>query len=520
MMAEPRELDGYRLPELQNFAAPERFDELDAILDKANREGVLAPLPGSEQEVRSKELIESRICTIRTRLYLLGYLNRDSHRPEIDDTLKEAISRFQAEAELEQDGWVGRQTWTALQELVSFEHPSHLRKWFNGDHLNAALLRAIKLRLFVLGFLPSKQAQETQKLQKALAKFVLISRILRLHDTGLDPDLVFDTINVLFDQDGIALRLVKAGENFMLHRPADIREHDARRLIHRFIICCAKVELWLLGYDVLLDGTATFKIPRGNERLTYMPGSYPLFHAFYTFWREYGMRRSDALNHAARIKGFFFATLLKIQQEGDRIADPNQSEQLYDMLVKEKKEVLDQVWGHIKTIGSRIWDGIERVWRWFKSLFHKIVKKVETWVKNVARLACQYALNAFPTLKRIVQITKEAVSFLFHKTLPDSDVGHIVINRDRNYDYRLYLNPERNHQKVKTSLATFLQTANSFSVGIRVLGLMVNALITVSKSVALAAGWFGLILALLKIYARLRELEGVLQEERAFQSVV
>ncbi len=87
-------------------------------------------------------------------------------------------------------------------------------------------------------------------------------------------------------------------------------------------------------------------------------------------------------------------------------------------------------------------------------------------------------------------------------------------------DYRMYLNPERNHQKVKTSLATFLQSANSFSVGIRVLGMMVNALITVSKSVALAASWFGLILALLKIYARLRELEGVLQEERAFQSVV
>ncbi len=477
-------------------------------------------MPGSKQEVRSKELLESRICTIRTRLYLLGYLKRDNHRPEIDDMLKDAIYQFQKEAELVQDGWVGQQTWTALQELVSFEHPSNLRTWFKGNQIKPALLRAIKLRLFVLGFLPSKQVQDSNKLPKALEKFVSIARILRLHDQPLSPDVIFDTINVLFDQDGIAAQLGQTGENFMRHRPADIPEKDARRVIRKFIICCAKIELWLLGYDIHLDGTAKYKIPLGIERLTYMPATYPLFHALYIFWQENGIRRSDALHQATRITGLFFGTLLRIQQQGDSIADPNHSQKLYDMLVKESREVLNQIWEHIKAIGSRIWDGINRVWRWFKSMLQKIVKKAETWVKNAARLAYQYALNAFPIVKRMVQVTKEAVSFLFHKTLPDSDIGHIVINRNRNYDYRMYLNPERSSQRVKIILTNFRHKAYDFSIGMHGLGLMVNALITVGKGVALAGGWFGLILALLKIYARLKELVAVLQKTHAFHTVV
>ncbi|MGD8522595.1 MAG: peptidoglycan-binding domain-containing protein [Desulfobacterales bacterium] len=518
-MSNQHDLEDYRLPNLQSLAAPDRFDEVDAILDKANKKGVAAPLPGSKHEVRYKELLESRICTIRTRLYLLGYLKRDNHRPEVDDFLKDAICQFQTEAELEPDGWVGRQTWTALQELVSFEHPSNLRKWFTGSRIKPALLRAIKLRLFVLGFLPSKQAQDTNKLRKALEKFVSIARILKLHDQPLSPDMAFDTINILFDQDGMAAQLAQAGEDFMRHRPADIRIRDARRSIHKFIICCAKIELWLLGYEVSLDGTAKFKIPQGIERFTYMPASYPLFHALYTFWQENGMNKSDALSQATRITGLFFNTLLKIQQQGDPIADPSQSQELYDMLVKEDREVLDQIWGYIKAIGSRIWDGLKRVWRWFKSLLQNVVKKIRTWVKNVARLAYQYALNAFPILKGIVQMTKASASFLLHKTLPDSDIGHIVINRDRDYDYRIYLNPERNYQKVKTNLADFLQKASSFSIGMRVLGLMVSALISVTKSVALAGGWFGLILALLKIYAQLRELVAVLRKKQVLVAV-
>ncbi len=90
-MTSQEKIDDYRLPELDGFSAPDRFDEIDSIFTQAKEKGVIAPLPGTHEEVRLTELNESRICTIRTRLYLLGYLKRDNHSPRIGDRLKSAI---------------------------------------------------------------------------------------------------------------------------------------------------------------------------------------------------------------------------------------------------------------------------------------------------------------------------------------------------------------------------------------------------------------------------------------------
>jgi hypothetical protein len=343
---------------------------------------------------------------------------------------------------------------------------------------------------------------------------------LRLKDNSISSGLGFETFNLLFDQDHIASRLAKAGETFMMHRPSDVSEKKARQMVRKFIICFVKVELWLLGYDVSLDGTATFDAPKKSMRHRYDPSEYPVFHALNTFWEEHGKAKQYARNFADRITGYFFTVLLQIQEEGERIQMPNQSDHVHEMLAKENEDVLEKVWNNIKDIGSRIWDGIKRVWCWFKSLIKKVVKKISTWIKNIARLAYRYALNAFPVIRHIVKITKETASFLTHKTLKDSDVNHIVINRDNNFDYRIYVNPTHDSQTVQDILTKFMGRAELFRVGMSVLGLLVGTLVTVITSVAKAAGWFGLILALVKIYSKLKEIGAILEEKKALLAIV
>jgi hypothetical protein len=314
--------------------------------------------------------------------------------------------------------------------------------------------------------------------------------------------------------------LGKTGENFMKYRPAEIGEKAAGQLVDRFAVCCAKIELWLLGYEVPLDGRAKFDTPGISEIHSYLPARYPLFHALYSFWCENDKRKKKARERAVRVTGLFFARLLQLQRQGERVADTNQSEQLFEVLVKEKQNVLESVWEQIKTIGSRIWDGLKRVWRWLKSIFRGAVKRIGAWVKNMARLVYRYALNAFPIACRLIDITKETVSFLVHKTLKDSNVGTIVINRNRNYDYRLYVAPEHNRDKMRTSLTAFYRKAYFFSIGMRILGIIGSTLMRVIGSVPLGAGWLGFILALLKIYTQLKKLSDLLEEEHAFMAVV
>ena len=155
-----------------------------------------------------------------------------------------------------------------------------------------------------------------------------------------------------------------------------------------------------------------------------------------------------------------------------------------------------------------------------KSLFKKAVHAVSTWVKNLARLTYQYAINAFPIVKRFIKLTSVTFSVLFRKTMPNSDVRHMVINRDLDFDYRVYLNPARDPVKTARLLEKFRTRTALFNVGARLLGFLMDTLIALIKNVSLGGGWFGLILALVRIYPKLKNLEDVLDENRAFLAVV
>ena len=84
-MPEQHPLDDYRLPAFQNLTPPDRFDAFITSFDKAETDGAIALLPASEAEVRTEEIQGSRIRTIRTRLYLLGYIKYDNQSPKIDE---------------------------------------------------------------------------------------------------------------------------------------------------------------------------------------------------------------------------------------------------------------------------------------------------------------------------------------------------------------------------------------------------------------------------------------------------
>ena len=82
------------------------------------------------------------------------------------------------------------------------------------------------------------------------------------------------------------------------------------------------------------------------------------------------------------------------------------------------------------------------------------------------------------------------------------------------------MNPGNNRDKTKAFLTEFYRQAYLFNIGMRVLGILASTLVTVIKSVPLGGGWFGLVLAFLKIYTPLKKLSNLLEEERTLMAVV
>lgn len=505
-------LDTYKLPDLVAIKDPdERFDRLREVLARAETERVIARLASSETEFRHGDMIDSRVKTIRTRLYLLGYLKRDNKSGHVDKKLTDAIKAFQSEAGLQAvDGWVGKKTWTALQELVSFEHPSEMSRWVAQQPMRPALLRAVKLRLFVLGFLRSRQTKDRKKLDAALERFVKVAGILRLAETPLEPTLCLETLKVLFDQDNAAEKLAQGGDALVANRPPDMSEKQALKAVRKFVFCCIQIELWLLGYEVRPDGKGQFRVPKGPHA----KHDYPLYYALSAFWRDRGQTPPNAAKMAKRVPGRFFHVLIEPGRESDTSPAKITSESIYEALIEADKEELKTVWDHIKSIGSRIWDGLKRTWRWLASWLCKAVKKGAAWLRNVARLAYQYAVNVLEPVGRTIKLLSLSFSFLAETTLRGSDVRHLVIRRDGDFDYYLYANPQRDAVTVAGLLETFARRARLFNLGARIIGKILATLAHVARHVALGAGWFGLVLALVRTYATVQEVTKILDESK------
>ena len=488
-------------PNLDSMDGPSQLEALDGILAHAEEQGVIVPLPKSVDEARLSELDALRIRTTRSRLSLLGYM-KDNRSPVVDERLRRAIRSFQANAGLSVDGWVGEKTWTALQELVSFEHPSNVHKYYDEGGPRAALVRAAKLRLFALGLLGSKQPRKCERVNAALRRFATLAHILGLHPIRLKPTLAPKTLRVLFDQDGMVERLGQAGDDFTGHRPADMPIAEFQRTVRGFVVSMARVELWLLGFDVRPDGRTEFKVTGSTSRPP--PRGYDLCYALYEFWGFFHRDPERRHRLARRITGEFFRKLSQVQSDATHAAVG--SDAVYTTLARQSPETLNAVWGTLRSLGSRVWDGMTRVWLWFKALFRPSGRQLEKWLGSLARLAMRFALGAFRPVRELTKTVSAVAGVLRHRTFPGSDVEHIVINRDADFDYRIYVNPARSVQKVSDLLDEFRTSAARFAAGVPVLCLLIDTVRTLARNAALG-GWFGLVLSLVRIYSNLKKLK-------------
>jgi len=160
----------------------ERILALQTDLGTANNQGLFVPLPTKSP---SQSNDASRIRTICDRLYKLGYMEKKSREPKIDTDLRKGLKVFQEEAGLKVDGWAGeKETWPALQELVSFETPTHANKWFNSSGKpRPALKRAVALRLFALGIKKTKPKSAKVRVKGDMAQFGRFWKMLNLGQT-------------------------------------------------------------------------------------------------------------------------------------------------------------------------------------------------------------------------------------------------------------------------------------------------------------------------------------------------
>ena len=472
-----------------------QLGQFERILNEASNKGIIARTPSNKDETYDINSQKVRLQTIATRLWLLGYLPRKINKRKIDrklDDIKEAVLRFQEDSNLEQDYWVGDKTWYALDELVSFESELSKEKWFENDKIKPEVEnvfhRAIQLRLWSLGLYRNKPNYKFKLLNKqSLRNFKGILQIFLIRNAMFNADFNFETIKILFDQDYlthcISSRASERKNSFMLFlsgRNPEIK----KSLAQKFIVNCAKIELWLLGYDVRIDGKNDFEISRGSD----------LYSALCHYHEHFGnMSRQTAESFAERITPKLFTGI----EEANSIKDTDRIDDASEEISKEFQSTIDidNAWSYIKEKGTRLWDGLKRIWRWFKKIGRKIISFIK---ENVFRAFFRYVSKAYKIISAgILKVTKSIGVYLkggFQLTNI-----HMIYSGDM--DTTVFISNNISEVDAISGINNLMNHSKAFRVACKIVSFIFN----IFKNISIAfIGWAKLLYSLVKGYSDLK----------------
>lgn len=458
----------------------DRLVPVEAILDEAETHGGLQALPENRNKFYNHPGL---IVRLKKRLFHLGYLKQDRETPELSPTETEAIKHFQKDAGITIDGWVGRETWQVLEDLFSFEADSHIGRWTGNEKYLPLLKRAVQLRLFAFGLLEVPPHKKRIDPMKGLQAFVQLATQLGITDQRLNADYTRETLHLLFDQNRISRRLANASDKVDLHRFTRCKS---------FVVCNAKVELWLLGYPIVPDGKGTYRKPprhRHRSKGRRSPYKYTTFHRALTLFCQDANAGDDTRLDPRQFEEQYTAFFREFAESHEEMTEKVSSADL-DLVVSTIHAHPDSAqaeWSNQQSFAGRLWDGIKRAWGWLKRLIRKAVRAVTTLIRNALRVVWSLAVNAVGIVKAAIRSFPGAVQYFLRSELEGSRRDTVVFTHDPDFDWRIYVAPGASPDRVYEAISQLREQVVRFTFSTRLVGMLLQALL---RSVRLVSTGF------------------------------
>ena len=463
---------------------------IDSDLNRAATEGVLHPLAETAERFRDISQDPEFFQVLRDRLYRMGYLARRGGPNHVDDSLTRAIEQLQREAHLTVDGWIGSNSWSALQELFAFEPSTAVERWIDRQGMSIAMRRAVYLRLVSLGVVvgsPRASASSLKDQHLQIWRDLLLAINAPGIDSGTDP-ISIQVIAFLFDIDALTSLVAD-----LAARKSDGEQHS--ETLHRFLNCLLQIELWLLGYDKLKPDGKPLKLTRQRRKRAGARGKSAgyQYSQFYSVLRQFWRDRGLTLEHAESER-LILQTLSHLAQLQDDEASPSNGSDINSLItqIDEDAAAVEMQWQSQSLMG-RLWDGVKRVWRFLKRFVGAVIDRI----KLLARAARQLAADSFSVIRRTQKIFSEAASFLWKPAVAGS-TQKAALHHDKDFDFKVFLDQDVAPQESQKLFQRLNHQLLCFRAAIRLLrGIFLAAM----DAVAIAAGpwgWWRLIRSLLR----------------------
>ena len=458
----------------------------------------------------------ARTIALRDRLRRLGYELADvpgELRGAWDQGLHAALLAFQQEAGLHgQDGELTVESWDALQELFSFETPMDVPGWFTGDEPDRTLLRAVRLRLHVLGI--EKQPPFTgdfQPADEAVRAFCGLVEALGVAPEAIHPQIDRRFAEVLFGHDHLVDRLAECSARL------EMLSGDMHDRAEHFLVCVGKIELWLHGYDVVPDGSSQLVQPamhgaHGQSRVT----GNKTAGEFNKFLREVGgaSRVVPPGRIATHVPGMLLhmRALRRESREWSR-------EQMSSIVVQElevRLRTTKGLWKKIREAASRVisglFDGVRRVISWIGRVLARGWDKLTSAAYNLWRAVYHFMGSAAFNCRKALRAFGTGVQFFFSRGCCSEPAASIVYLRRADFDSTLMVNMAGEPSEAVNFGLSLTRKAQCLAIACRIIHLAATAVRIAARGFAANLGGFiPAIFGLASVYSQIRVLAKLLE---------
>lgn len=432
---------------------PTGFDQLvgfEEILDQVEQPNKIVSVPHSKASFNALKQDKQLYTYVWNRLYQLGYLSTAkpalAHGPRKTTrkaennkaNLELALRTFQNEANIVCDGWLGLQTWQALQQLYAFDEPVHLSDWLVNER-RPALQRSIELRLRVFGIVTDRNNTIRVHHVNRVSGLEAWKTFLRYLDAIHEPISELSILNYLYDLDTLT-PLLYANYDKILNSDFEFK-HDLLQGV-------LAIELWLHGFEGLQPGMAANKNPISfngdnsiskaatslcvGENLEHDPLLKPkdLIEVCLKYFAEFEIGETD---------------LVQSEVVVEAIRDLSKNEVVAKQLSNKIKE---------KSWGAWLFDGIKRAFRWAYRQLKKGAQWLAEKIESLAIAIKKLSLPVSSFYRRSVKILSEGLSVFTHRLFKGS-TRQYAIYRDRDFDFKVFISDCAEPSEVKQFIDKF-----------------------------------------------------------------
>ncbi len=152
----------------------------------------------------------------------------------------------------------------------------------------------------------------------------------------------------------------------------------------------------------------------------------------------------------------------------------------------------------MKTFGARLWDGVKRMWSWFKRVIKSAARAAGEFIKGVSRIAYHYILKSYEAVQAVVKAVVHSIRFFTQKRLDISGLNRTVVFHDLDFDFKAVIHNGDAPEDVRAIVDSLNRKSRVFKIACKIF----SALLDVLKGIVKGAftGWAALLMSLLKLY--------------------